>query len=107
MNCDYTATDIRKMYDDWCTLRGARGVQRYMERARRERPRTINSIVHKRLALGCLQVDDPALFRALQGGRKLRRPEPARSSPLEQIKGRTSLLNEYGEMTGGNYRSSL
>ncbi|SRR6266480_4084618 len=33
------------------------------------------------------------------------RTEPMRSSPLEQIKVLTSILNPMGERTGGNYRA--
>jgi hypothetical protein len=103
MNPDYTDGDVRKMYEDLRRFRG----DKYLERARRERPAATNSMVHKRLALAYIEAEDPALFLLLRNGRRRRRPEPTGSSPLEQLKARTSLLNPYGELTGGNFRSSL
>lgn len=102
MNSDYTDGDIREIYEELRRLRG----DRHLERARREQPNA-KVIVHKRLALGHLQADNPNLFRVLLAARNLRRPEPTQSSPIEQIKALTSLLNPYGKLTGGNYRCSL
>ena len=65
------------------------------------------TIGHKRLTLGYLEIEDPALFRKLLNGKSLRRAEPTRTSPVEQMKGLTGLLDPTGELTGGNYGSQF
>jgi hypothetical protein len=103
MNRYYTDDDIREMYEE-LSLRQGGG---YLKRAQLQRPTISNIIVLKCIALGYVDAEDPALFVILHNARGWRRSERIRSSPVEQLKGLTSLLNQYGELTGGNYRSSL
>jgi hypothetical protein len=102
MNRDYTPSYIREMNDALEDVRG----NRYMERARQSKPNARDTVL-KRVALAYCEAEEPALFLALRKNIGRWRPEPTRSSPIEQLKGLTSILNEYGELTGGNYRSSL
>lgn len=101
MNRDYTDGDIRKMFDDFHSHDPQRAVGN-MARARPEMP-GLSPLGQKRLVLANLGAKDPVFFRALLNGRSRRGPESTQTSPLEQIKGRTSLLDPTGELTGGNY----
>jgi hypothetical protein len=101
MNRDYSNADIRKTYDDFHS-HAPLTAGRLIERARRHAPGA-NSICHRRLALEYLGGENATLLCSLLKGRNLRRPEPSRTSPTEQMKGMTGSLNTFGEITGGNF----
>ena len=72
---------------------------------RQERPGLSESATRQHVVRSLLRT--PAQYRLLLRLLSLPQPEPRRTSPLEQVKGLTSLLNPGGEMTGRNYSASF
>jgi hypothetical protein len=93
-----TLAMLYEQYSEICPFR----TERYRERARREHPR-FSEIGIKRVVLERFERDNPSFFAEMRKQMFVPKPEPRNSSPTEQIKARTSMLNPAGELTGGNY----
>ena len=98
---DIGNSTIAKLYDQ-CREEFPARTERYRERARRDHPR-YSPLGVKRVALERFERDDPGLFEVMRKKISVPRPEPRRTSPTEQIKSLTSILNPDGELTGGNF----
>jgi hypothetical protein len=94
-----------KLYDQYYEIFPAR-TERYRERARLEHPQ-FSDLGIKGLVLDRFERDALGVFREIRKQIAIPRPEPRRTSPREQIKMRTSILNPAGELTGGNFGASF
>ncbi len=102
---DIGASTIAKIYDQYYEDLPDR-TERYRERAWRDHPR-FSTLGIKRVVLERYERDDPRLFKLMRKRISVPRPEPRRTSPTEQIKMLTSILNPTGEQTGGNFGASF
>lgn len=64
-----------------------------------------SSTRQKRLVLEQLRREYPDAFHFLWIHVDTERPEPIRTSPLDQIRSRTSFFYPRGQRTGGNFRT--
>jgi hypothetical protein len=90
-----------KLYDLYHEVLPAR-TERYRERARLEHP-DFSEFGIRGLVLDRFERDALGMFKEMRKQISAPRPEPRRTSPTEQIKMRTSILNPAGEITGGNF----
>ena len=102
---DIDAGTVVRMYDDFQAYQ-PRQTAAVTETVRLERP-GLPWIIVRRRVVGLLLSDDRRRYQAARKVFSTPRPEPTRSSPLEQVKGLTSILNPRGERTGGMYRASF
>jgi hypothetical protein len=102
---DISTGTAAKIYDllqmEWPQL-----TERLRTLIRKEHPH-LTEISLRRRVVGRLVTQDARLYPAAQRRLLAGGAEPAGSSPLEQIKMRTAILNPLGEMTGGNYRANF
>jgi hypothetical protein len=93
---------IEKLYDLLQVLY-PRWVERSRAEVRMNRPGCSTAARKRRVVE--LALDDRAKYRLALAVLKMPQHEPRGSSPVEQIKGRTALLNEKGMLLGGNFGS--
>jgi hypothetical protein len=98
---DVSYGEVIKLYDDYQT-QWLQKTLKLTEKVRMEHL-GIKEIDCKRKVIERLQVEDPKQYRLLRSNLDARRPEPRRSSPLDQIGWRTASLDPMGELTGGNF----
>jgi len=101
---DIPAGDIAKIYDE-LQARQPLETARLRVVVRTEQP-GLSTLATKRRVVWIF-LGDREEYRSVKKLLSERRPEPMRSSPLEQIKGLTANLNPKGEQTGGNFRADF
>lgn len=94
-----------KIYDQYQEVFPAR-TERYRESARLQHP-GFSELVIRQVVLERFERDDLGVFKEMRKQISVPKPEPRQSSPTEQIKMRTSILNPAGELTGGNFGASF
>jgi hypothetical protein len=94
-----------KLYDLYHEFFPAR-TERYRERARLQHPE-FSEFGIRCIVLQRFEHDAIGFFIEMRKQNSVRRPEPKRMSPTEQMKMRTSILNPAGELTGGNFGASF
>ncbi len=90
-----------KLYDQ-CRVQ-YQCIERYREDAKRKTPALRSELVLRRLVLERFEREYPERFNAMRKLVLVPQREPRRWSPTERMKSVTSILDPYGEMTGGNF----
>ena len=101
---DIPAGDIAKIYDE---LQATQPLETARLRVvvRMEQP-GLDSLATRRTVVRMF-LREAEQYRRVKKLLSERRPEPMRSSPVEQIKELTAHLNPMGELTGGNFGASF
>jgi hypothetical protein len=102
---DISNSTKAKLYDLYHEFFPTR-TERYRERARLAHPE-FSELGIRWIVLERFEHDGLGIFKEMREQISVRRPEPRRMSPTEQMKMRTSILNPAGELTGGNFGASF
>jgi hypothetical protein len=97
---------VNKLYEEYQNAAPVGFMERRRSAVRLAHPKL--SLLGQKLAvMETLEREDARLGKIMRKRLSVPRPEPRRMSPTEQLKMRTSILNQAGKLTGGNFGASF